>query len=104
MALSPSSAKKIGMTRRRLSPLTRSLLGAVTMVTVAACSSNPDATEGAGDVAQNLGPSPACSRDAILARTSDPARQEILNRAYDWIDRGVTYDVNRTEDGYRRDC
>src|SRR5262249_50921325 len=67
-----------------------------------ACSSNT--TEDVDTIGDDLGASAQCSHDAILARTSDPGRRAIIDRAYDWIDRGVIYNANGTDDGYRRDC
>lgn len=41
---------------------------------------------------------------AKLLADAPPGRVELLNRGFDWIDRGIMYSQSRTTDGYRRDC
>jgi hypothetical protein len=48
--------------------------------------------------------SPACSKEAILARAPNDERLWSLAVAHRWIDLGVTYDRGRTFEGHRRDC
>lgn len=93
----------------RLCMTTRGVIGtlALTLLHCGGASNGGSGSGDRGEVASEeaIVAGSDCTADNILASAPDDTRREILQRGLDWIDQGVMYSQQRTnDDGYRCDC